>query len=213
MGIEIFDCPQNSPQWDALRAGLVTCSELKSVLAKGEGKVRRAYMLRLAGERLTGVPAETYENGHMLRGRDMEDEARRLYVFAHDADIRQVGFIRNGNVGYSPDSLIGSTGALEVKTKLPHLQIEVLLRDDIPPEHRAQTQGALWIGELEWVDFVSYWPNLPLFVKRCYRDADYIKILADEVEKFNAELAGIVERVKRYGTPLTETLKQSLAAL
>jgi hypothetical protein len=33
------------------------------------------------------------------------------------------------------------------------------------------------------------------------------------VAQFNEELAEIVERVKRYGTPLTEQLKQSVAAL
>ena len=193
------DIEQNTAEWLALRAGIVTASELKSVLAKGEGKVRKAYMLRLAGERLTGVPADTYENGHMVRGREMEAEARELYTFAREINIERVGFIRNGDVGCSPDGLIGTDGMAEIKTKLPHLQIECLLRADLPPEHRAQVQGALWIAEREWMAFISYWPGLPLFMHREFRDEAYIANLAAEVERFNAELAEIVEKIKRYG--------------
>ena len=193
------DLDQNTDEWRALRAGIVTASELKSVIAKGEGKVRKAYMLRLAGERLTGVPADTYENNHMIRGREIEAEARELYCFTHEIEVKRVGFIRNGDVGVSPDGLIGDDGLAEIKSKLPHLQIECLLRDDLPPEHRAQVQGAMWIAEREWLDFVSYWPALPLCVRRQYRDETYIQMLSDEVARFNDELAQVVEKIRRYG--------------
>lgn len=196
---EFFDCDQGSPEWFAARAGIVTASELKSVLAKGEGKVRKSYMLRLAGERITGVPAETYENHHMLRGRSMEAEARELFAFVHDAQPQQVGFIRNGDVGCSPDSLLGADSVLEVKTKIPALLIEAILRGGMPPEHRAQCQGALWITEREFVTVVCYWPDMPLFVHRERRDEKYIKTLQSEVSQFNDELAAIVERVRGYG--------------
>jgi len=60
--------------------------------------------------------------------------------------------------------------------------------DRLPPEHLAQCQGNLWVAEREWIDFVSYWPKMPLFVKRVYRDEIYIKNLAAEVDLFNSEL-------------------------
>lgn len=210
--IEVFaDIEQNTPEWGALRAGIVTASELKSVIAKGEGKVRRSYMLRLAGERLTGVPAETYENHHMIRGREMEAEARALYAFAHDVEPQRVGFIRSGEVGCSPDSLLGDDAMLEVKTKLPALLIEAILRNDMPPEHRAQCQGSLWIAERERIAIACYWPGMPLFVHQATRDEAYIKNLAEEVDRFNAELAAIVEKVLRYGAPPV-SLREQLAA-
>ena len=59
---------------------------------------------------------------------------------------------------------------MEVKTKLPHLALECLLRGEFPTEHKAQCQGALWVAEREWIDLVAYWPKLPLFVARAYRD-------------------------------------------
>ena len=197
--IEIINCDQGSPRWRSARLGTPTASEFKSILAKGEGKTRRSYLLRLAGEILTGEPADTYESPDMIRGREMEDEARTFYSFMHDTELTRVGFILNGNAGCSPDSLIGDRGMLEIKTNKPAVLIEILLKGEFPSEHRAQCQGALWIAEREWIDIGCYWPKLPLFVKRAYRDEDYIRALSDAVDRFNDELAETVERIRRYG--------------
>ncbi len=194
--IEILTCEQNTEEWLRARLGIPTASRFKDVLAKGEGKTRKRYMLDLAGERLTNEPCESYSNVHMERGKTMEDEARALYAFMTDLEADRVGFVRNGDKGCSPDSLIGSNGLLEIKTKLPALQIECILADKLPSEHVAQVQGALWVTEREWCDFVSYWPRLPLFVKRVHRDEDYIKNLAAEVARFNDELLEIIERIQ-----------------
>lgn len=194
------DIEQNTEAWRLLRCGLPTASEFHSILAKGEGKTRRAYLLRLAGELLTGVPAEAYENADMLRGREMEPEAREHYSFVHDAELTRVGFIKNGPKGCSPDALIGSAGILEIKTKKPAILIDCILKDEFPAEHKAQCQGALWIAEREWIDLVCYWPGLPLFVKRATRDDGYIATLAGAVNAFNAELAETVERIRQYGS-------------
>lgn len=196
--IEIYRGEQGTDEWRRMRAGIPTASEFATVLAKGrsggESKTRRTYLLKLAGERLTGEPAESYSNGHMERGKAMEAEARDAYAFMRDADYEQVGFIRNGNAGCSPDGLIDDDGMVEIKTKLPHLQLEVLLANQLPAEHVAQCQGALWIAEREWLDFVSYWPKLPLFTIRVLRDEAYIARLAEAVAGFNAELDAIVQR-------------------
>lgn len=154
--------------------------------------------MKLLGERLTGEPAEQFTNRHTERGKLFEDEARDLYCLIEDVEPERVGFIRNGDTGCSPDSLIGTIGMVEIKTKLPHLQLDCLLRDQLPPEHLAQCQGQLWIAEREWVDLVSYWPGLPLFVKRVHRDEAYIRQLKTEVDAFNAELLVLESRIKQY---------------
>lgn len=204
MALQIFtDLTQGSDEWRRARAGIPTASEFATVLAKGKGggesKTRRTYLMKLAGEILTGEPSESYSNAHMERGHAMEPEARAAYEWEHDAEAKLVGFIRNGDKGCSPDSLIGDDGMLEIKTKLPHLHLECLLRDDFPPEHIAQCQGALWVAEREWIDLAIYWPGLPLVVRRAYRDNGYIANLAGAVAAFNEELAEIVEKVRRIG--------------
>lgn len=202
--IEVFDIEQGGDEWFRARLGIPTASKFATVMAKGEGKTRSEYMRKLAGEILTGEPAESFASVHMERGKAMEDEARDHYAFIADADIRRVGFIRNGNRGASPDSLVGDNGGLEIKTALPHIQIDRLERDRLPPEHKAQVQGSLWIAEREWWDFVSYWPRLPPLIKRVFRDETYIKEMAGEIDRFNDELATLVERIRNYEPELKE---------
>ena len=200
--MEIFAFDQGSAEWFAARAGIVTASEFQTLLMKGKGGgdsvTRRTYMRKLAGEILTGEPMEAFTNAHMERGKLMEQEARDLYAFMTDTDPQQVGFIKSGRKGASPDSLIESDGGLEIKTKLPHLLIELLESGEVPSEHVAQVQGGMWVAEREWWDFVAYWPKLPLFVKRIYRDEAYIKKLSEAVDQFNGELDALVSRIKSY---------------
>lgn len=198
--MEVFTCDQGSPEWFACRLGIPTASMFATVMARGKdggaSVTRRTYLLKLAGEILTGEPADNFSNDHMQRGHDMEADARNLYAFLEDAEPEQIGFIRNGGAGCSPDSLIDSDGLLEIKTKLAHLHIEALLRDGIPPEHRAQCQGQLWVAEREWLDLAIYWPKLPLIVRRVHRDEAYIRQIADAVAGFSDELADVVARVR-----------------
>ena len=201
--VEIIDCSQNTPEWMEARRGIATTSEFSTVQASGKGGgesiTRKKYLYKLAGEIITGELADTYNNAFMDRGHVMEDEARNAYAFMKDADPILVGFVRNGRVGGSPDSFLGDNGILEIKTKQPSVLIETLFRDSFPPEHKAQCQGLLWVCEREFVDLVAYWPKMPLYVCRAYRDEDYIKKLSDEVDRFNEELDVLVERIRSYG--------------
>lgn len=201
--IEIIDCEQNTPEWFAARAGIPTASKFATVMAVGKqgGKsvTRIEYLNKLAGEILTGEPMVSYRNEDMERGQEQEGEARDLYAFMKGVEPMQVGFVRNGNAGCSPDSLIGNNGGLEIKSAAPHIQIERILRGTLPPEHKAQVQGSLWVCEREFWDFVSYCPKLPPLIVRVTREEDYIKKLANEVELFNVELQQTVDYIRRFG--------------
>lgn len=202
MAIEVFDCIQGSDAWFRCRLGLPSASKFSTVMAKGEGKTRSKYMRTLAGEIITGEPAEQFSNAHTERGNAMEDEARETYAFINGVEPTRVGFIRNGNKGASPDSLIGSNGGLEIKTAIPDIQIDRLERGVLPSEHKAQVQGNLWLSEREYWDFVSYWPRLPMFQIRVYRDEAYIANMSSEIDRFNEELSELVERIRNYGDRL-----------
>ena len=192
--MQILTHEQGSEEWLASRCGLVTMSRVKALLVNGKGPGgfgadAVSYMHELIGERITGEPAASWGgNVHTQRGHEMEPMARDLYREATGHEPHEVGIILNHGVGYSPDGLISDGGALEIKTKLPKLQVEVLLAGEIPKEHLAQVQGGLWVSEREWLDFVSYWPGMPLFVKRAYRDEAMIRTIAERVEAFYAEL-------------------------
>jgi hypothetical protein len=192
---------QGSPEWFKVRMGICTASMFSTVLASGRGggvsKTRQKYLYQLAGEIITGTQAESYTNGHMARGHVQEIEARDLYCLVNEVEVEQVGFITGiPSVGCSPDGLVGEPGLLECKSRLPHLQIELLMADRVPPEHLHQCQGGLWVTEREWIDFVAYSPSLPLFQKRLYRDAKIISEIRMGVDRFLAELHEIVEKIK-----------------
>ncbi len=202
--MQVIECEQNSPEWFAARLGIPTASEFETIMTPpkakgGVAKTRQTYMDKLAGELVTGDAMEQITTRHMERGKIMEDEARDLYIFMSDCEPQRIGFIRSGNKGASPDSLIGDVGGLEIKTALPHIQIQRLRADELPDEHKAQVHGCLWIAEREWWDFVSYCPKLPPLMKRVYRDEAYIQKIADAVDAFNAELAETVDFIRRYG--------------
>lgn len=196
--IEIIDCEQGSPAWFQARLGLPTASNFSAILAKGDGKTRKSYMNKLAAEIVTGEMGEQFTSQVLERGKAMEAEARDLYAFVHDAPLTQIGFVRNGMKGASPDSLIGNDGGLEIKTSRADLLVNILIKGEMPPKHKAQVQGNLWVCEREWWDLVVYWPNMPLFVMRQRRDEAYIANLSGEVDRFNEELAQTVARIKAF---------------
>jgi hypothetical protein len=193
--MQILTLEQGTPEWHAARLGIVTMSELKTLLVKGKGPGgfgagAISYMHQLIGERITGEPSDAFQgNAHTQRGHELEPVARELYHAATgQLHLEQVGIILNHGVGYSPDALVDSNGLVEIKTKLPKYQIELLLANEMPQEHVAQCQGGLWVSEREWIDFVSYWPGMPLFVKRAYRDEALIRTIAERVEAFYEEM-------------------------
>lgn len=200
--IEIINCVQGSPEWAQARLGIPTASEFSSILTKGRGgaesRTRQTYLYKLAGERVTGEVMESFTSPHMERGKLMEEEARSAYSFVTGLDCQTVGFLRRGRAGASPDALIGEDGLLEIKTKLPHLLIEALLKGEFPPEHKAQCQGQLRIAERDWIDLAIYWPGLPIVITRAHRDEAFIAELSVAVTQFNEELDRIVTQVAAY---------------
>jgi hypothetical protein len=194
--LEIFqELEQGSDLWREVRCGVVTCSEFSQLLAKGQGKTRRTLLLKKAGERITGNPSESYSNDHMDRGKEQEATARVLYVAHTGAEITECGFMKNGNVGYSPDGLVSENGLIEIKSRLAHIQADTLLSDSVPSENIAQIQGGLWISGREYLDYVSFCPGMPLFIKRVEPDKKYIANLEVEIALFEAELQKVIAQI------------------
>jgi hypothetical protein len=195
--MKILDCKQGSFEWFEARLGIPTASNFAHVLSKG--KPRKTYMMKLIAEKLTGKITQNGNSASMDRGHMHEPRARTAYEFKKGRSVKQVGFILNEYVdaGSSPDGLVGRDGSIEVKSKSPHLHVEVMVNDKLPAEHKAQVQGGLWIAEREWCDFISYSPPLDMFVKRVYRDEKYISELEKAVIKFNDEMKELLERLKQ----------------
>jgi hypothetical protein len=186
----ITNVEQGTQEWLNLRLGIATASEFECLLVNGKGEGgfgvgAFTYMDTLIGERITGEAADPFSgNRHTERGHELEAVARNLYREQCEVETSDCGIILNHGAGYSPDSLVGADGLAEVKTKLPKFQVSVILQDEVPKDHVAQCQGGLWLAEREWIDFVSFWPGMPLFIKRMYRDEAYIRKLSQRMKDF-----------------------------
>lgn len=211
---EIIDVEQGSAEWIKARMGLPTASMFSVMMASGKdeeaSKTRTDYLYELAGEIISGIPSERFNNAAMARGHAMEDEARDHYERTHlGATLTRVGLVKNSGlmkyatVGASPDALVeerGRRGGLEIKTMMPKLMIKRLLAGAVmPPEHRAQVHGNIWICEAEWWDLKIFWHRMPNFTVRVERDDVFVKQISDECERFSYELKTLVERLRKMG--------------
>jgi putative phage-type endonuclease len=198
--MQVHDLEQGTPEWFEVRAGIVTASRAKDLMAEGQGKTRLAYMYQLIGEVMTGEPVQVFKgNEHTERGHQMEPIARQLYCERTKSDVIETGFIRNhdqlGGAGYSPDGLVGEVGAVEIKSRLPHIQAELLDTGKIPRDALLQMQFGMWVANLKWCDYVSYWPGMPLFVQRIEADPDTQAKIQAKLTEFYSEMNAKLEKL------------------
>lgn len=176
-------CEQGTPEWMEVRRGVLTASDFGSIITP-TGKVSaqsKGLVCRLVAEWM-GECEDSYTTAAMERGHMLEPKAAEWYAFFQDVDLREVGHVYLDDdrlIGCSPDRLVGDDGGLELKCPLPKKQIETLLSGKVPPEHKPQIQGNLWITGRKWWDFVSFCPHMPEFCKRVERDEKYIETLAE----------------------------------
>lgn len=179
---------QGTPEWYQVRLGVPTASRFKEIYTStGKASVSaEAYMNTLIAEKLAGKYLESFTSEWMQRGTEMEAEAKTLYELEKDVELQTIGFVTNdaGTVGGSPDAM-----NLEVKCPAPHTHIKYMLANKCPSEYYPQVQGYMWICEQDHWDFMSYHPDLPVFIINVQRDDEYITGLEREIEKFLAKMA------------------------
>lgn len=199
---------QRSDSWFAMRAGKITGSRFKDLMAttrSGASASRGNLIAQLAVERITGQCVPTYCNAAMQRGTDLEPEARSAYEAHAGVLVEEVAFITHPdypNVGVSPDGLVGDEGMVELKcpdSMAKHL--DAIRHGSHADEYRWQLQGQLWVAQRKWVDAASYDPrypeNLRLAVVRVEADAKAHQELAAEVEAAEQEIQTIVNDLIR----------------
>jgi hypothetical protein len=205
----IEDVDQGTDEWLGLRLGIPTASNFSMIVRGSESVTRDEYMMKLAGEILTGAPAEgKLITAAMQRGNDMEAEAREHYARTNfGGEVERIGFMRrkmpSGRyVGASPDGLLAKrTGGLEIKTMAPHLMIKRLVNGaGMPPEHRWQVHGTMMVGELDHVVLTLFYRGMPFAPKfTIKRDEAMVKEISDAVEVFDHELHQLVKKVRGMG--------------
>lgn len=206
----IIGVPQGSPEWMALRIGKIGGSRVGDLLTEGRGGAesltKRKYKNELIRERLTHRKLDTYKTPAMLRGIELEPLARSWYEIHHNVLVDQVAIVLHPTIEggqCSPDGIVTSTNSLiEIKVPNPENHLDNILTDGKQLDQ--YYDQCMWqlacMPEMEYCDLISFDPEMPDhlqgFVKRIYRDDEYIKQMEDRVILFLQEVETIVNNLK-----------------
>ena len=201
---------QGSPEWMALRIGKIGGSRVSDVLTEGRGGaeslIKRKYKNELIRERLTGKKLDTYKTPAMQRGIDLEPMARAWYEVKYNTFVDQVAIVLHPTIEgaqCSPDGVGEATNSLiEIKIPNPENHLDNILTGGKQLEqYYDQVQWQLaCMPEKEFCDLISFDPDMPDhlqgFVKRIYRDDEYIQTMQNAVIAFLSEIETIVNNLK-----------------
>jgi predicted phage-related endonuclease len=199
---------QEGADWMAQRAGNFTASRSADLMARtksGPSASRANLLALLAVERLTGECVQTYQNGAMARGIELEAEARDAYSFERGVAVTESGYVASPDMertGCSPDGLLGDDGLLEIKCPASmQKHLEALRTGAHAVEYRWQLQHQLMVTGRAWVDVVSFDPRFPdglqLAIKRVERDESAIAELRKEIAAADAEVIAMVAELQQ----------------
>jgi len=198
-----INIPQGSEGWFDAKLGRVTGTRFASLMSGDSTKGYNDLILDIVGEILTGETEESYNNAIMERGKELEPEARQVYEEMF-GEVEQVGFITPDEddpyhdwIGISPDGLIGK-GGLEIKCPLRKTHLTYIEKAILPSDYKWQVQGALFVTQLEWWDFMSYYPNMKPFIIRVKPDLKMHELIKIELEKIVGKVLSRIESYNKY---------------
>jgi hypothetical protein len=116
--------------------------------------------------------------------------ARSTFEFIKDLKVDEVGMIKTdcGNIGCSPDGLIGEDGGLEIKCPKASTHVKYLLEGKLPLEYKTQVMGSLMVSERDYWYFMSYHPELDPFILKVERDEEFISKMREHIESFISDM-------------------------
>ena len=177
--MKFYDIDQtiDRDEWLEMRVGKIGGSKLGTIMAnnpKAFGEPAQKLAVNLALERITGKSQENgYSNDHMIRGLEQEPIARAMYEAERFVDVLNGGFFDSGNVGVSPDGLVGTDGVIEIKSVIGTTHYKTVARGKFDPAYKWQLYLNLLVTGRNWMDFISYCSEFPvnrrLFIDRIYR--------------------------------------------
>ena len=198
-----YNIEQKSEAWFEARAGRVTGTRFKELVAGKSTKTYKDLVNSIAAEIITHKIEESYTNAIMERGIEMEPFARKEYENLMDVEVEEVGFIipDEGHkyhewIGISPDGL--TNGLAEIKSPLMKTHIGYIEANKLPSEYRYQVQGQLFVTELPYCDFISYYPGMKLFVFRVVPDLELFSRFEERLDELIVDVKAKLEIYNNY---------------
>lgn len=229
-----YDLMQHSDEWERARKGVITASIMKNLISRKTDKktgvvsysvpdtdTSRAYLFKLASERLYPELGDNFQSYAMERGIKDEVEAFNLYSKNYNA-LRTCGFVTNDEhgvlLGYSPDGLtaLSEDGQFEAKSRAPQFQVETIFEGEMPDDFMIQVQTGLIVTGRKWCDFGSFCGGAHMFVKNVKPDAfiqqEIIKAAQQAEKKIKEIVAKVSASIKTNRFILTEKRVEDIIA-
>lgn len=163
------ECEQGSAEWLEARRGVITATKAAALLARnsrGWAASRARVIAELAMERLHAEPPENRVSAAMVRGTELEGDARTTYEMERACEVETIGFClhdRFDRYGASPDGLVGDDGGVEFK--VPDSVAKMVGYLDDPAALRAEYEGQaihnLFVTGRKWWHIAAYDPRAP----------------------------------------------------
>jgi len=213
------DVLQGSPEWDKLREGRLTSSEIYRIITDKKTWNESSLLTRggetYVKETLRLKRKEKKQTQAMQNGSERENGARLRFELVHDIKVQKTGFYTYGDLlGFSSDGLTternGRKGVLEIKCpeELNHLNYCLCrswadIKKASPLLCWEMCLPLLLLPELEAAWFVSYYPeylatdrkHLALFALCLERNEELLTKLACSLLRAKIYRDGLVKKL------------------
>lgn len=191
------DIDQQSDDWFKVKLGIISASNIKTVLVKGKGLMgfgagAQTYAKELAGQRITGKRRAHGKFKATEWGNEHEPFCRDIYELQNFSTVEEVGFIEwpDMKCGCSPDGVVRREYGTEFKC--PEKQsvfYDWVAEGKANPEYLTQIQFSMWVTGFERWDLAYYHPHFPegkQYFQRGYApDEEMHKQFDELIPKFN----------------------------
>lgn len=163
------------------------------------------YALELLASEYIENPEPEFDGAWMARGRELEDEARKLFTFETGVDIEPVGLVVDEDVqiacspdGFNAASLVDRHPdhvGLELKCPALKTHLRYLLAGTCPEEYYPQVQGSMYVtGASHWW-FMSYHPDFERFLLKVPADPGWQDAFASLLPEFHRMLGETRQKI------------------
>lgn len=196
-GVDVRVIEQGGEEWQHLRLGVITASEVSNVIAKPRSgtkwpDMKTSYFHTLLAEVCTGVAPEVNAKA-LAWGKQHEESARVLFEFTSGVDVTEAPILYRDETmrtACSPDGLCSDGRGLELKcpfTSRDFMKFRLGGFDAIKSAYMAQVQYSMWVtGKDAWY-FANYDPRMKregIHHVIVERDEKYISSFEEAVPEF-----------------------------
>ena len=198
--MKIYNSPQGSESWLKERAGHFTASKANELLMPVSNLGYKDLIYQIAIEKITGIPIDiNYKSYDMIRGNELEPQAREQYQLETFDLVKEVGFMElNEFVGMSSDGLIGDDRQLEIKCKKYNTHCRLLDGTELMPKKDfLQIQFQLFVSGRKLCVYYCYYPGIKSYVQKIKRDEKTISEIENKLEVAIKHVKDRIELIKK----------------